>query len=103
MIDFTEYKYGTKLKMTLSDDKSDVSVAATVKEIEWAPNRTPFLVHLIINESEDTSKWPNDSKMVLEVKCNDEKEQMFLLNCPTKFGPMGPYTTLKCKAKIHLN
>jgi hypothetical protein len=46
IIDFTEYKYGTKLNMTLSDDKSDVHVAAIIEEISWAPNRTPFLVHL---------------------------------------------------------
>ena len=53
IIDFTEYKYGTKLNMTLSDDKSDVKVAAIVEEISWAPNRTPFLVHLMIDDSEE--------------------------------------------------
>lgn len=99
IIDFTEYKYGTKLNMTLSDDKSDVKVAAIVEEISWAPNRTPFLVHLILDESGDTTKWPNKSKIVLEVKCNDEKEQIFLLDCPAMLGRK----TLRCKAKIHLN
>jgi hypothetical protein len=99
IIDFTEYKYGTKLNMTLSDDKSDVHVAAIVEEVEWAPNRTPFLVHLMLDESEDISKWPNKSKIVLEVKYNDEKEQMFLLDCPAQLGRK----TLRCKAKIHLN
>jgi hypothetical protein len=99
IIDFTEYKYGTKLNMTLSDDKSDVKVAAIVEEISWAPNRTPFLVHLMIDDSEDISKWPNKSKFVLEVTCNDEKEQMFLLDCPAMLGRK----TLRCKAKIHLN
>ena len=100
MIDFTEYKYGTKLNMTLSDNISDVQVAAIVEEIEFAPNRTPFLVHLMLDESEDTTKWPNKSKITLEVKCDEEKEHMFLLNCPTK---LGPYNTIRCKAKIHLN
>ena len=99
IIDFTEYKYGTKLNMTLSDDKSDVKVAAIVEEISWAPNRTPFLVHLMIDDSEDISKWPNKSKFVLEVTCNDEKEQMFLLDCPATLGRK----TVRCKAKIHLN
>jgi hypothetical protein len=99
IIDFTEYKYGTKLSMTLSDDKSDVKVGAIVEEVEWAPNRTPFLVHLMLDESEDTSKWPNRSKIVLEVKYNDEKEQMFLLDCPATLGRK----TFRCKAKIHLN
>jgi hypothetical protein len=99
IIDFTEYKYGTKLSMTLSDDKSDVKVGAIVEEVEWAPNRTPFLVHLMLDESEDTSKWPNRSKIVLEVKYNDEKEQMFLLDCPAALGRK----TFRCKAKIHLN
>jgi hypothetical protein len=99
IIDFTEYKYGTKLNMTLSDDKSDVKVAAIVEEISWAPNRTPFLVHLMIDDSEDISKWPNKSKFILEVTCNDEKEQMFLLDCPAMLGRK----TLRCKAKIHLN
>jgi hypothetical protein len=99
MIDFTEYKYGTKLNMTLSDDNSDVHVAAIIEEIEWSPNRLPFLVHIRLDESEDTSKWPNRSKIVLEVKYNDEKEQMFLLDCPAQLGRK----TLRCKAKIHLN
>jgi hypothetical protein len=99
IIDFTEYKYGTKLNITLSDDKSDVKVAAIVEEISWAPNRTPFLVHLMIDDSEDISKWPNKSKFILEVTCNDEKEQMFLLDCPAMLGRK----TLRCKAKIHLN
>jgi hypothetical protein len=85
--------------MTLSDDKSDVKVAAIVEEISWAPNRTPFLVHLMIDDSEDISKWPNKSKFILEVTCNDEKEQMFLLDCPAMLGRK----TLRCKAKIHLN
>lgn len=99
IIDFTEYKYGTKLSMTLTDDNGDVKVAAIVEEVEFAPNRTPFLIHLMIDESEDTSKWPNKSKMVLEVSYNDEKEQIFLLDCPSKIGRK----TLHCKAKIHLN
>lgn len=99
IIDFTEYKYGTKLNMTLSDDKSDVKVSAIVEEVSWAPNRTPFLVHLMIDDSEDNTKWPNKSKFILEVSCNDEKEQMFLLDCPTTLGRK----TLRCKAKIHLN
>ena len=99
MIDFTEYKYGTKLNMTLTDDKSDVQVAAIVEEIEFAPNRLPFLVHLMLDESEDTSKWPNKSKIILEVKCDEDKEQMFLLDYPSTLGTK----TLRCKAKIHLN
>ena len=48
IIDFTEYKYGTKLNMTLSDDSSDVHVSATVEEILWAPNRTlPFNIRIL--------------------------------------------------------
>jgi hypothetical protein len=101
MIDFTDYKYGTKLNMTLSDSESEVQVAAIVEEIEFAPNRLPFLVHLMLDESEDTSKWPNKSKITLEVKCDEAKEQMFLLDCPTKLG--SSYKTIRCKAKIHLN
>jgi hypothetical protein len=54
----------------------------------------------MLDESEDTTKWPNKSKITLEVKCDEEKEHMFLLNCPTK---LGPYNTIRCKAKIHLN
>ena len=99
MIDFTEYKYGTKLNMTLSDNSSDVNVAAIIEEIEWSPNRLPFLVHIRLDESEDNSKWPNKSKIVLEVKCDEDKEQMFLLDFPNTLGTK----TLRCKAKIHLN
>ena len=99
MIDFTDYKYGTKLNMTLSDNSSDVNVAAIIEEIEWSPNRLPFLVHIRLDESEDNSKWPNKSKIVLEVKCDEDKEQMFLLDFPNTLGTK----TLRCKAKIHLN
>jgi hypothetical protein len=99
IIDFTEYKYGTKLNMTLSDDKSDIHVSAIVEEIEWSPNRLPFLVHLMLDESEDPTKWPNKSKITLEVKCDEEKEQMFILDCPATLGRK----TFRCKAKIHLN
>ena len=99
MIDFTEYKYGTKLNMTLSDNSSDINVAAIIEEIEWSPNRLPFLVHIRLDESEDNSKWPNKSKIVLEVKCDEDKEQMFLLDFPNTLGTK----TLRCKAKIHLN
>lgn len=99
MIDFTDYKYGTKLNMILSDDKSNVQISAIVDEISWSHNRKPFLANLIINESADTNKWPNNSKITLEVKCDNEKEQSFLLECPKKLGTK----ILSCKAKINLN
>ena len=99
MIDFTNYKVGSKVNMTLSDDNVDALLCVIVNETEWSPNRKPYLINLKIDESTDIEKWPKDSTMLLEVNLDEEKELKFLLKCPTK---LQPNKTLHKKAKIKL-
>jgi hypothetical protein len=100
MINLSDYKYGTKFNLTLSDNESEVDVCAELQEIEWAPNRKPFIAYLVIKDTEDFCKWPKDSKIFLEVNFDQDKEYMFLLECPSK---LGAGKTLRRKAKIHMN
>ena len=101
MIDFTNFKQGTPLKISITeDDDSEIKVLAEVGDIEFAPNRTPFLINLIIAESEDYLKFPKDSIMVLEVNFQEDINYKFLLKSPTKSQPTRVF---KYEAKIHLN
>lgn len=99
MIDFTNYKVGSKINMTLSDDNADTLVCVIVSETEWTLNRKPFLINLKIDESTDTINWPKDSTMLLEVNLEEEKELRFLLKSPVL---LQPNRILQKKAKIKL-
>ena len=58
MVDFTEFKIGSKVKLKLSDDTTHEYVIVIVDEIEWNMHRHPFLVDLKIESSTDEEKWP---------------------------------------------
>lgn len=100
MIDLTNYKIGSKINMTLSNDNTDTLLCVIIDETEWGHNRKPFLINLKIDETTDTEKWPKDSTLLLEVNIDEEKEQRFLLKCPTK---LQPNKTLAKKAKIKID
>jgi hypothetical protein len=100
MIDFTNFKQGTPLNLTITDDEKKINILAKLGDIDFAPNRTPFLANLIIAESEDYSKFPKDSIMILEVNFQEDVEYRFLLKSPT---PSQPARFFNRKAKIHLN
>jgi len=99
MIDLTNYKVGSKLNMTLSNDNVDILLCVIVNETEWTHHRKPYLINLKIDESTDTENWPKDSTMLLEVNLEEEKELRFLLKSPVL---LQPNRTLQKKAKIKL-
>lgn len=100
MIDFTNFKQGTPLNLTITDDEKKINILVKLGDIDFAPNRTPFLANLIIAESEDYLKFPKDSIMILEVNFQEDVEYRFLLKSPT---PTQPTRFFNRKAKIHLN
>ena len=100
MIDFTNFKQGTPLKLTITEDEKEINVLAKLGDIDFAPNRTPFLANLIIVESDDYSIFPENSVMILEVNFHEDTKYKFLLKAPTKSQPARVF---KHEAKIHLN
>ncbi len=87
MVDFTEFKIGSKVKLKLSDDSAQEYVVAVVDEIEWNLHRHPFLVDLKIESSTDEEKWPLNTTMLLSVKLEEDKNFSFILKCPNKTHP----------------
>jgi len=87
MVDFNEFKIGAKIKLRLSDESAEEYVVATVDEIEWNLHRHPHLVDLKIESSTDESKWPPESKILLNVILEEEKKFAFILKCPDEKHP----------------
>lgn len=87
MVDFNEFKIGSKVKLRLADDAAEDYVVAIVDEIEWNLHRHPHLVDLKIESSTDECKWPPSSKILLNVKIEEEKEFAFILKCPDEKHP----------------
>ena len=87
MVDFTEFKVGSRIKFRLSENKNHEYVVVVVDEIEWSLHRHPFLVDLKIESSTDESKWPLNTKILLNVKLEEDKEFEFLLKCPDAKHP----------------
>ena len=74
MVDFTDFKIGSKIKLKLSDDTTQEYVIVIVDEIEWSLHRHPFLVDLKIESSTDEEKWPLNTKILLSVKLEENKD-----------------------------
>ena len=72
MVDFTEFKVGSKIKFRLSENKNHEYVVVVVDEIEWSLHRHPFLVDLKIESSTDEEKWPLNTKILLNVKLEED-------------------------------
>ena len=87
MVDFSEFKVGAKIKFRLSESKIHEYVVVVVDEIEWSLHRHPFLVDLKIESSTDEEKWPLNTKILLSVKLEENKEFEFLLKCPNDKHP----------------
>jgi hypothetical protein len=87
MVDFAEFRIGSKVKLKLSDESAQEYVVAVVDEIEWDIHRHPFLVDLKIESSTDEEKWPIDSTMLLSVKLEEDKSFSFILKCPIELQP----------------
>ena len=99
MVDFTEFKVGSKIKFRLSENKVHEYVVVTVDEIEWSLHRHPFLVDLKIESSTDEEKWPLNTKILLNVKLEEDKEFEFLLKCP---DAKHPNKEIICNASFRL-
>lgn len=87
MVDFNEFKIGSKVKLRLSDEAAQDYVVAVVDEIEWSLHRHPHLVDLKIESSTDESKWPPATKILLNVKLEEDKKFAFILKCPDEKNP----------------
>ena len=99
MIDFTEFKVGSKIRFRLSEKKVHEYVVVVVDEIEWNLHRHPFLVDLKIESSTNEDKWPLDTKILLSIKLEENKEFEFILKCPNE---MYPNREIICKAAFRL-
>lgn len=87
MVDFTDFKIGSKVKLKLSDETTQEYVVAIVDEIEWNLHRHPFLVDLKIESSTDEKKWPLNTTILLNVKIEEDKSFSFILKCPIDMYP----------------
>jgi hypothetical protein len=87
MVDFTEFKIGSKVRLRLSDETTQEYVVAVVDEIEWNLHRHPSLVDLKIESSTDEEKWPPTTKILLNVKIEENTKFKFILKCPCEMQP----------------
>jgi hypothetical protein len=99
MVDFSEFKIGSKVKLKLSDDTTQEYVVVIVDEIEWSLHRHPFLVDLKIESSTDEEKWPLNTTILLNVKLEEDKNFSFILKCP---NDMHPNREITCNAAFKL-
>lgn len=99
MVDFTDFKIGSKVKLKLSDDTTQEYVIVIVDEIEWNMHRHPFLVDLKIESSTDEEKWPLNTTILLNVKLEEDKKFSFILKCP---NIMHPNREITCRASFKL-
>ena len=99
MVDFTEFKVGSKIKFRLSEKKAHEYVVVVVDEIEWNLHRHPYLVDLKIESSTNEEKWPLNTKMLINIKLEENKEFNFLLKCP---DAMHPNKEIICNAAFRL-
>lgn len=102
MVDFTDFKIGSKVKLELSDETTQEYVVAVVDEIEWNLHRHPFLVDLKIESSTDEGKWPINTTILLNVKIEEDKSFSFILKCPNAMHPNREITR-KAAFKLILN
>ena len=99
MVDFSEFKIGSKVKLKLSDETTQEYVVVIVDEIEWSLHRHPFLVDLKIESSTDEEKWPINTTILLNVKLEEDKNFSFILKCS---NDMHPNREITCCAAFKL-
>lgn len=97
MLDLSELKMGSNVKIKISDSESEDIITASIGETEWCISRKPIAVHLEIKESTDTEKWPLNSKILLGFDVKEDENYKFLLKCPE---PMRPNKIEHCEAKF---
>jgi len=102
MIDFTNYEYGARFILSITNNNIIIKVTAKLNEIEYSIYRKPFLANLLVEES-DNSLIPENSIMVLEVKLVENTDYKFILKIPDSKSP-NKFARIKakiCSEKIY--
>ena len=88
MIDLLNIDSNTEINLILTDGMTEYLITTVLNEVEYAPNRTPFLVDLVVKNTDDCLKFPIGSKLIFGLDDFTENEYYkFILHSPTKLEP----------------
>jgi hypothetical protein len=97
-IEWEEIMQNQNLSITVIEEEIKTLLTVKIIEIEWAPNRTPFIADLEIIETEDAERWYKGMVLVLPVHTNEKMK--FMVKAPL-FGK--PNRIFNREAQIIIN
>ncbi len=97
-IEWEEMKHNQNLSITVIEEEIKTPLTVKIIEIEWAPNRTPFIADLEIIETEDVERWYKGMVLVLPVHTSEKMK--FMVKAPI-FGQ--PNRVFSREAQIIIN
>ena len=97
-IEWEEMKQNQNLSITVVEEGNETPLTVKIIEIEWAPNRTPFIADLEIIETEDAERWYTG--MILRLPIHTKEKLTFLVKAPK---PGKPNREITREAQILIN
>ena len=84
-IEWEEIKQNQDLSITVIEEGKEYLLTVKIVEIEWSPNRLPFIADLKIIQSDDAERWYEG--MVLRLPIHTSEKLTFLVKAPKKYQP----------------
>jgi hypothetical protein len=97
-IEWEGMKQNQDLSITLIEEDKEYLLTVKIIEIEWTPNRLPFIADLEIVETDDAERWYEG--MVLRLPIHTSEKMKFLVKAPK---PCQPNREFSREAQIIIN
>ena len=97
-IEWEGMKHNQYLSITVIEEEKKYILTVKIIEIEWSPNRLPFIADLKVIETDDAERWYKG--MVLRLPIHTSEKMKFLVKAPK---PCQPNRELSREAQIIIN
>lgn len=97
-IEWEGMKHNQDLSITVIEEEKKYTLTVKIIEIEWTPNRLPFIADLKVIETDDAERWYKG--MVLRLPIHTSEKMKFLVKAPK---PCQPNRELSREAQIIIN
>jgi hypothetical protein len=97
-IEWEGMKHNQDLSITVIEEEKKYILTVKIIEIEWTPNRLPFIADLKVIETDDAERWYKG--MVLRLPIHTSEKMKFLVKAPK---PCQPNRELSREAQIIIN
>jgi hypothetical protein len=97
-IEWEEMKHNQNLSITVIEEDKKYALTVKIIEIEWTPNRLPFIADLKVIQTDDAERWYEG--MVLRLPIHTSEKMKFLVKAPK---PCQPNRQLSREAQIIIN